>query len=175
MLIFSSAIVAQSPKVYLDMSPIWSNYESKGIASDFKSTAFKWTAGYVVKEFSYASVALEGSAILGVNNDKKATVQNSSGETFNNAQVGIDKMYSLNVKGMFPLSQSFTANLYLGGTRGKVFSSSDESNSKGDFENSISYGAGLEYWSLSNVSLYANYMQYFKNLDAIEVGAGFRF
>ncbi|CAA6799321.1 MAG: Unknown protein [uncultured Sulfurovum sp.] len=174
-LVSSSVILAQSPKVYLNMSPIWSSYESKGITSEFKPTGFKWTAGYVVKEFSYASLALEGSAILGVNNDKKSTVQNSSGETFNTAQVSIDKMYSLNVKSMFPLTQSFNANLYVGGTRGKVFSSSDESTSKGAFESSISYGAGLEYWTPVDVSLYANYMQYFKNLDAIEVGVGFRF
>ena len=175
MLIFSSAIVAQSPKVYVDMSPVWLNYESKGISSEFKPTAFKWTAGYVVKDLSFVSLALEGSAMLGVNNDSKATVQNSNGDTFTNAKVSLDKLYSVQVKGMFPLSQSFNANLYLGGTTAKVLSSSDSGANASSFENSFSYGAGLEYWTSANVSVYANYMQYFNNLDAIEVGVGFRF
>ena len=157
------------------MGSILSSYESEGMSSDFKPTGFKWTAGYVVKEFCYASMALEGSAILGVNSDKKSTVQNSSGETFNNAQVRIDKMYSVNVKSMFPLSQSFNANLYLGGTMAKVLSSSDNFSSKSSFENSFSYGAGLEYWSSADVSLQVKYMQYFKNLSAVEVGVGFKF
>lgn len=175
MLMFSTAVLAENPKVYLDMSPIWSNYESKGISSEFKPTGFKWTAGYVVKEFSWLSVAVESSVILGVNTDTKSTVQNSSGETFNNAQVGIDQLYSLNVKGMFPLTQSMNANLYVGATRGKIFSSSDNSTYHASYDNSVSYGAGLEYWFPADVSLYVNYMQYFKNLDAIEVGVGFRF
>jgi hypothetical protein len=112
--LFSSAIVAQNPKVYVDMSPVWMTYESKGVSSDFQPTGFKWTAGYEVKDFSFASVALEGSAILGVNNDKKSSVTNSGGTTFTNAKVTVDK-------------------------------------------------------------LYANYMQYFNNLNTIEVGVGFRF
>ena len=175
MLIFSSAIVAQSPKVYVDMSPVWLNYESKGISSEFKPTGFKWTAGYVVKDLSFVSLALEGSAMLGVNNDRKATVQNSNGDTFTNAKVSLDKFYLLQVKSMFPISKDFNANLYLGGTTAKVLSSSDSGVSKSGFENSFSYGADLEYWTPADVSVYANYMQYFKNLDAIEVGVGFRF
>ena len=175
MLIFSSAIEAQSPKIYVDISPVLMNYESQGISSEFKPIGFKWTTGYVVKEFSFASIAVDGSAMWGVKHNKKTTVQNSNGDTFGNATVSVDKMYSLHLKSMFPLSQSLNANLYLGGTGGKVLSSSDTSNSKSSFENSFSYGAGLEYWSSADASVYANYMQYFKNLNAIEIGVGFRF
>jgi len=175
MLITSSAVVAQESKVYIDMSPIWMKYESSGVSSDFKPTGFKWTAGYKVKDFSFVTLAVEGSAILGVNSDKKSTMTNSSGATFTNAEVRVDKMYSLHLKSMFPLSNAFNANVYIGGTTGKVISSSDQSVSNSSFENSFSYGAGLEYWTPENVSLYANYMQYFKNLNAIEVGVGFRF
>jgi len=174
-ILLSGTLLANEPKVYVDMSPVWMNYESKGISSDFKPTGFKWSTGYVLKDFSFASVALEGSALLGVNHDKKSTVQNSNGDTFNNATVSVDKMYALHLKSMFPLSQSFNANLYLGGTTAKVLSFSDNSSSKSSFENSFSYGAGLEYWSSVNVSVYANYMQYFKNLNAVEIGVGFRF
>lgn len=171
----SGLLLAETPKTYIDMSSVLLNYSNNGTTTDFKPTGFKWTMGYVVSDFTYASVALEGSAMLGVDNDRKSTVQNSNGDTFTNAQVSIDKMYSLNVKGMLPLSQSFTANLYLGGTRGKVWSSSNNSTSNSSFENSFSYGAGLEYYLPADVSLYANYMQYFKNLSAVEFGLGFRF
>lgn len=174
-LCFTSFIIADESKTYIDMSPVWMNYESKGISSDFKPTGFKWTAGYVLKDFSFASVAVEGSALLGVNHDKKATVNNSNGDTFTNATVSMDKLYSLHLKSMFPLSQSFNVNLYLGETTAKVLSSSDNSSSKSSFENSFSYGGGLEYWTSANVSVYANYMQYFKNLNAVEIGVGFRF
>jgi len=174
-LCFTSFIIADESKTYIDMSPIWMNYESKGISSDFNPIGFKWTAGYVLKDFSFASMALEGSALLGVNHDKKSTVQNSNGDTFNNATVSVDKMYALHLKSMFPLSQSFNANLYLGRTTAKMLSFSDNSSSKSSFENSFSYGAGLEYWTDADVSVYANYMQYFKNLNAVEIGVGFRF
>ncbi len=157
------------------MSPIWMKYESSGVSSDFKPTGFKWTAGYEVKDFPFVALAVEGSAILGVNSDKKSTITNSSGATFTNAEVTVDKMYSLHLKSMFPLSSSVNANVYIGGTRGKISSSSDQSSSNSSFENSFSYGAGLEYWTPANVSLYVNYMQYFKNLDAVEFGVGFRF
>ena len=174
-ILLSSSLLANEPKVYIDMSPTWMNYESKGINSKFKPTGFKWTAGYVLKDFSFTSVALEGSLLLGVDNDTKSSVTNSSGTSFTNAKVSLDKMYSLHLKSMFPLSKSFNANLYLGGTTAKVLSSSNSSSSTSSFENSVSYGAGLEYWSSADVSVYANYMQYFKNLNAVEIGVGFRF
>jgi len=171
----SSVMVAQSPKAYIDISPMWMSYESNGISSDFNPTGFKWTGGYRLKDFSFVSFAIEGSAILGGNSDKKSTVTNSSGVTFTNAEVSLDKMYALHLKSIVPIVQNFNANLYLGATTGKLLSSSDQSQSNSSFENSFSYGAGLEYWTGANVSLYANYMQYFKNLNAVEVGVGFRF
>ncbi len=174
-ILLSSFLFAETPKAYIDMNYVWANYSNNGTTTDFKPTGVKWTGGYVVKTYPYLSVAVEGSAMLGVNSDTKSTVHNSSGATFHNADVSIEKMYSLNLKTIIPLSNSFNVNVYLGGTRGEVSSFSDESNSKGGFENSFSYGAGLEYWTPADVSVYANYMQYFKNLDAVEVGVGFRF
>lgn len=179
-ILFSSILLltilsAQTPKAYIDMNPSWIKYESKGVSSKFKPIGLKLTAGYLLKKFSFASVAIEGSAMFGVNNDKKSTLTNSSGVTFTNAEISLDKLYSLHLKSMFPLTKSFNANLYLGGTSAKVLSSSDTSTSNSSFENSFSYGAGVEYWTDADVSLYANYMQYFKNLNAVEIGVGFRF
>jgi len=171
----SGLLLAETPKTYIDMSSVLFNYSNNGTTTDFKPTGFKWMAGYVVHDFTYASVAVEGSAMLGVNNDTKAHVQNSNGDTFTHAQMALDTLYNLQLKTMVPLTQSFNANLYVGGTRGKTSSSSDQSNNKGSYDNSVSYGAGLEYWSSADVSVYANYMQYFKNLNAVEIGVGFRF
>ena len=174
-LLLSSVAFAQDSKFYVDMNPSSMSFESKGISSNFKPTGFKWTAGYIVKDFDFVSFGVEGSLLLGVNNDVKSKVKNSKGNSFTNATVSIDKMYSLHLKSILPITNGFNANLYLGGTRGKLLSSSDQSSSSDGFENSISYGVGLEYWSLADISVYVNYMQYFKNLNAIEVGVGFRF
>ena len=171
----SGLLLAETPKTYIDMSSVLLNYSNNGTTTDFKPTGFKWTVGYVVSDFTYASVALEGSAMLGVNNDTKAQVQNSSGDTFTHAQMALDALYNLQLKTVVPLTQSFNANLYVGGTRGKTFSSSDQSHNKGSYDNSVSVGAGLEYWLPADVSLQVNYMQYFKNLSAVEFGLGFRF
>ena len=175
-LCLSSFIIANEPnKAYIDMNHVWLNYSNNGTTTDFKPTGFKWTGGYVFKDFDFASVAIEGSLMLGVNNDSKSSVTLSNGNSLTNAEATLDKMYSLHIKGILPITKGFNANLYLGGTRGKLLSSSNQSKSKSSFENSFSYGGGLEYWTSANVSVYGNYMQYFKNLDAVEFGIGFRF
>ncbi len=174
-ILLSTLLLAETPKAYIDMNHVWLNYSNNGTTTDFKPTGFKWTGGYVLKDFDFASVAIEGSLMLGVNNDSKSNVTLSNGNSLTNAKATLDKLYSLHIKGILPITKGFNANLYLGGTRGKLLSSSNQSKSKSSFENSFSYGGGLEYWTPANVSVYANYMQYFKNLDAIEVGVGFRF
>ena len=171
----SGLLVAEAPKTYIDMGSVLLNYSNNGTSTDFKPTGFKWTMGYLLNDFTYASVAVEGSAMLGVNNDTKAQVHNSNGDIFSNAKMSLDALYNLQLKAIVPITQSFNTNLYMGGTRGKTFSSSNVSNNKGSYDNSFSYGAGLEYWSSADVSLQVKYMQYFKNLSAIEFGLGFRF
>jgi len=51
-LCLSSIIVAQSPKAYFDMSPMWMSYESNGISNEFNPTGFKWTGGYKISLLS---------------------------------------------------------------------------------------------------------------------------
>ena len=118
----------------------------------------------MVKDFALASVAIEGSAMVGISDD-----------TTNNTNAMVDKIYSLHLKGSFPLTENLNANVYAGETRGKMLLTSSSLTENSSFENSFSYGAGAEYWFKNDVSLHANYMQYFKNIDAIEVGVGFRF
>ena len=174
-ILLSGTLFANEPKVYIDMSPVLFDYSNNETTTDFKPTGFKWTAGYMIQDFDFISFGLEGSLLLGVNNDTKSNVHNSQGASFTNAKVNIDKMYALHLKSVIPIVQDLNANLYFGGTRGKILSSSEQSNSENSYETSISYGLGLEYWSSADVSVYANYMQYFKNLNAVEIGVGFRF
>jgi len=173
-ILFTTIIVAQNQKVYIDIDSAWLSYKSKGVSSNFRPMGVKWTAGYKLKDFYFASVAIEGSALIGVENSTKSSLKNSSG-TFTNAEVFVDKIYSLQLKNIFPLNQSFNANFHIGGTTGKINSSSNQSKSNSSFERSLSYGASLEYWSKENISLHVGYMQYFKNLSAIETGIGFQF
>lgn len=173
--LLSSTLLLATPNSYVNMSNSWLSHSDNGTVSDFNPTGFKWTAGYVLKEFDHFNLAIEGSAMLGVNNDKKVTVASSGRGTFTNAIESIDKLYTVNVKAMVPLNDNFTLNAYLGASRVNILSTATNYGDNNSWDNAISYGAGLEYNLLSDVSVYVDYMQYFKNLNAVEVGLGFRF
>ena len=174
-ILLSGALLANEAKAYIDMNPVLLNYSNNGTDIDFKPTGFKWTAGYLLKDFNLVSFAIEGNAIVGVNSDTKSKVKGKNGITLNQADVSLDKLYGVQLKTIIPITNSFNGNLFVGASRAKVISVASNSINKNDFKNSLSYGAGLEYWSSANVSLYGNYMQYFKNLSAVEFGLGFRF
>jgi len=174
-IVLSGTLLANEPKVYIDMNPVQLNYSNNGTGTDFKPTGFKWTVGYLIKDFNMVGFGIEASAMLGVNSDEKARIKDTKGIELRQASVVLDKLYSLHLKTVIPFSSSFNANLYIGTSRAKVESLALNAVNKSSFENSVSYGAGLEYWSMANVSVYGNYMQYFNNLSAIEVGLGFRF
>ena len=174
-LCFSSFIIANEPKIYIDMSPVLLNYSDNGTTADFKPTGFKWSAGYLVKDFNIVTLGLEASFMTGVESDSKTNAKGSNGEVFNQASSRLDKMYSLHLKTIVPITGGLNANLYVGGSRAKIVSSAIGFSSSNEWDSSLSYGAGLEYWSSANVSVYGNYMQYFNNLDAVEFGVGFRF
>ena len=174
-LVLSSALLATEPKVYVNMSQSLLTHSDNGTVSDFELTGFKWTAGYVVQEFGSVEIALEGSAMLGVNNDSKASVTSASRGTFSNAQEILEKLYNVNLKMMIPIVQNLSVNTYLGASRAKVLSTATNYKSNKAWYNGISYGAGLEYNVLPDVSVHLNYMQYFKNLNGVEFGLGFQF
>lgn len=68
-----------------------------------------------------------------------------------------------------------SASAYLGTSRAKMISTTTNYNSNNVYDNGITYGAGLEYNILCDVSIHLEYMHYFKNLNAVEFGLGFRF
>jgi hypothetical protein len=113
---------------------------------------------------------------LGVNNDTKTLVNTSTLGTFSNAQTSLNKLYNLNLKAIIPIVNNLNFNMYLGGSRSKMLSTAVDYRSNDHWDNSVSYGAGLSYeLGSSKVSVEMDYMQYFKNLNAIEFGFGFKF
>lgn len=158
---------------YVGLAPAYLTYESKGVKPKFNTVGEKYTLGYIVKSYGLYTASIEGSILL-AGSDKKDSVTNSFG-TFKNAEVTIEQLYSLHIKNQFNFNNKLNGSFYLGVTRGKVYSSSDRGVSKKKFENSFSYGAGIEYELNTQVSIQANYIQYFKNLHSVEVGLVLKF
>ena len=153
---------------YFGLAPAYLTYESKGVKPRFNTVGEKYTLGYTIKSYGIYTASIEASILL-AGSDKKASVTNSYG-TFKNAEVTIDQLYSLHLKNQFSFSNKFNGSFYIGVTRGKIYSTSNRSVSPKKFENSFSYGAGIEYKLNPQVSIQANYMQYYKNLSSVEVG-----
>lgn len=174
LLIVCSFLTAQTNQgFYFGLAPAYLTYESKGVKPKFHTVGEKYTLGYIVKSYGLYTASIEGSIVL-AGSDKKASVTNSYG-TFKNAEVTIEQLYTLHIKNQFNFSTKLNGSFYIGATRGKVYSSSDRGVSKKKFENSFSYGAGIEYKLNQQVSIQANYMQYYKNLSSVEVGFVLKF
>lgn len=171
----SSILLATEPNTYINMKAVQLTHSDNGTQQDFKPTAFKWTLGYIFKEFDYVSLGLEASAMLGVDHDTKSTVLSSTNGTYTNATTAIDSLYNLNLKAMIPLSSRFILSTFMGKSRAKMSSTATNYTSNNRWDNSLSYGAGLEYNILTDVSIQVDYTQYYKNLNSIEAGLGFKF
>ena len=171
----SSVLLAESSENYLNMSNAWLTHSENGTVSDFKPTGFKWTAGQNFYEFNGIELAVEGTVMLGVNDDKKASVASSSTGTFTNASMMLDKLYNINVRAKKEVVKDLSLQAYLGASHAKMIPIAVNNTPNHGYKNAMSYGAGLSYDVVENVSLHLEYMQYFENLNAVELGVGFRF
>ncbi|CAA6812114.1 MAG: Unknown protein [uncultured Sulfurovum sp.] len=173
--LISSMVVAETSNTYINMNQVLLTHSENGTVNDFQPTAFQWTLGHIVKDFHYLLIGVEGSLMLGVRNDVKSSTQSSQSGAFTNATTTLDKLYNVNIKAILPIIHDLSATTYLGVSRAKMLSTATNYTSRNVWDNSFSYGVGLEYQLLSKVSVHADYMKYFKNLDAIEFGIGFKF
>jgi len=171
----SSLLLAQSNENYINMSHSWLTHSDNGTVSDFNPTGFKWTIGKNLTTFKGIELAVEGTAMLGVNHDKKSSVASSSTGTFSNASIALDKLYNVNLRVKKEVLKDFSLQAYLGASRGKMIPIALNNTPSHGYQNSISYGAGVSYDIFSDVSINLEYMQYFDNLNGIEFGVGFRF
>jgi len=171
----SSLLLAETKDTYLNMSYSWLSHSDNGTVSDFNPTGFKWTMGRELTSFNGIDIAVEATAMLGVNNDKKTLVASSSVGTFSNASMALDKLYNVNLRIQKEVFKDFSLQAYLGASRAKMIPIAINNTPNRSYENGLSYGAGVSYDFLPNVSANFKYMQYFKNLSAVEFGLGFRF
>jgi len=166
---------AQDTKTYIDLGTMAMNYTDNGTLTDLKPVGVKWTVGYVIKDFDKFSLGVETSFATGAKSSKKSTITTTNGVVLTNSETTLEELFNANIKTIVPLKENFNANIYVGATRAKLLSIADGYASKNKYDNSISYGAGVEYWFPKNISIYGDYMQYFDNVNAIEIGIGFRF
>lgn len=171
----SSLLLAQNNENYINMSHSWLTHSDNGTVSDFKPTGFKWTAGHNVYAFKGIELALEGTVMLGVDEDEKASVASLSTGTFTNASIMLDTLYNVNLRAKKEVLKDWSLQAYLGASRGKMIPIALNNTPNHGYRNSLTYGAGVSYDVLENVSLNFEYMQYFENLNAVELGVGFRF
>jgi len=171
----SSLLSAETKKTYINMSHSWLTHSENGTVSDFNPTGFKWTIGQELINFKGINIAVESTVMLGVNNDKKTSVASTATGTFSNASIALEKLYNVNLRVQKEVLKDLSLQAYLGVSRIKMIPLAINNRPTRTYENGLSYGAGISYDFLPNVSVNFKYMQYFKNLSAIEVGMGFRF
>jgi len=174
-LLILNATLLATPPTYVNMSYSQLTHSNNGTVSDFDPTAFKWTIGQVIKEYNTFNLALEGTAMLGVQHEKKTSVASSTVGTFTNASIALDTLYNINLKATLPILDTFSFATYLGVSRGKMELTATNNTPNNAYKNAITYGAGLEYNIIPSISIHLDYMQYFRNLHALELGLGFRF
>ena len=178
MIVFCSTLIsAEGGKFYIDMAPVYLSHDKKdnGLQSDLNSHAVKCTFGSVLKEEKDYALSLESSLVLGIDGKSKSKVVQNNGNQLRNAKLYVDKLYNMNLKGTYLLTNELKLKGYLGVSRAKTIAMADGYNASNDFQTSLSYGLGMDYDLQSNVYLYGNYMQYFSDLSAFEAGMGFRF
>jgi opacity protein-like surface antigen len=91
------------------------------------------------------------------------------------ATVELNRVYSLLLKGSYPLLKGLNVNAYVGGSSVKFLVDSNQNYHSENSDSSVSVGAGLSYDIASDVFINADYMAYTKNVTALQVGMGFRF
>jgi len=178
-ILISTLSFANTAKKYIDFEYALLNYSNSGTDKDFELNGYKLTAGYILTNFSYLNIGIENSIIITngqtpsvVTIDNGATI---NGTTLNEATVDIDFLYAVHLKATAPIIDILYGNLYFGWDKAKVSSRATNYETSTKWEDSFSYGIGLEYWIPMGISLKLNYMSYFNNLNSIEFGFGFKF
>jgi opacity protein-like surface antigen len=179
-LLTSSLLVAETKETYLNMSHSWLSHSwlshsDNGTVSDFNPTGFKWTIGQELTSIKGIDIAVEPTVMLGVTHDKKASVASATTGTFSNASIALDKLYNVNLRVQKEVLKDLSLQAYLGVSRAKMIALAINNTPNQTYENALTYGAGISYEFLPDVSVNLEYMQYFKNLSAVELGLGLGF
>jgi len=165
-------------KKYINFEYAILNYSNSGTDKDFQLNSYKLTAGYMLFDFSYLDIGIENSIIVAKGETQRVVTINGETideTTLNDATVDVDFLYTAYLKATTPIIDILYGNLYFGWDRAKISSKATDYETYSKWENSFSYGIGLEYLIPMGVSLKLNYMSYFNNLNSVEFGFGFKF
>ena len=163
--------LSQAGEFYLGYDYLKVNYEDSGVNKDFDPTAVTWKAGYEINEY----LGVEARVGVGESSDTRYNLIKDNGFGLTTATVKLDRVYSVFVKGSYPLVQGLKLNGYLGASRVKFLVDSNQNYHSENSDNSVSLGLGLGYDIVSDVFINADYMIYTENVTAMQVGMGFRF
>ena len=164
--------MAQAEGVYVGYDYLANvNYDKSGVNKDFDVTAFTWKVGYDLNSY----FGVEARVGLGVDNDTKQNLITDVGLGLTTATVELNRLYSLLLKGSYPLVEGLKVNGYVGGSRVKFLVDSNQNYYSENSDSSFTVGVGLSYDINEKVSLNADYMAYTKNVKAMQIGIGFRF
>jgi len=177
--LISTSLFSDTAKKYIDFEYALLNYYNSGTNKDFQLNGYKLTAGYMLFDFSYLDIGVESSILFTKGETQRlVTIDNGvniNGTTLNDATVDVDFLYTGYIKATAPIVDILYGNLYFGWDRAKISSKATDYETYSKWENSFSYGIGLEYLIPMGVSLKLNYMSYFNNLNSVEFGFGFKF
>ncbi len=164
--------MAQAQGVYVGYDYLANvNYDNSGVNKDFDVTAVTWKVGYDLNSY----FGVEARAGLGANSDTKKNLIRDDGLGLSTATVELNRLYSVLLKGSYPLVKGLKVNAFLGGSRVKFLVDSNQNYHSENSDNSVSLGAGLSYDISQKVFVNADYIAYTNNVEAIQVGMGFRF
>ena len=179
-LVLSNLSFASESSFYGNLQYTKLNYSNTGSDKDFGLDGYKLSFGYLFndvfnsKETLPITLGIEGSISL-LNSKSRETIHFKNGTVLHDASVDINALYATHLKATTPLFDLLYGNLYFGWNMADIGTSALEYERKSKNESGLSYGLGIEYWIPIGVSIQANYMRYFENLDAIEVGFGLKF
>ena len=174
-----TSLFSDTSKKYIDFEYALLNYSNSSTNKDFQLNGYKLTAGYMLFDFPYLDIGVESSIMVTKGEVRNSVIidngLNINGTTLHDATVDVDLLYTAYMKATAPIVDILYGNLYIGWDRAKVSSEAKDYTRYSKWDDSLSYGIGLEYWIPMGVSLKIDYMSYFNNLNSIEFGFGFKF
>lgn len=166
--------IKEESKTYIGLKYSILEYSNNGTKDSFQPQALAWNLGYTIRSFKYYSISIDTSFISGLKSVNKSISKLNNNNSITNIEVSLDKMFSIGIKHNFYFNEKLLLYLYTGESIAKIIATSEELNSKKEYDNSISFGVGINIYIQKNIFLNVEYMTYFKNLDAIQVGLVFK-
>ena len=157
------ALADPKPGAYVGGGLTETSIDIDGVSGEANPTAVFARVGYQINEF----FAVEGRLGTGLDSDK-----------LHGVKVDIENVYGAYLKAGIPTAVGLYPYAVLGATHGELKASARGYSDTGD-DDDISYGVGVDYWVVPNVSVGLEYMKYLDmdnyEVSGISLGANYRF